>query len=102
MGQTGGCFLKIFTKDPLGIGQANCFRTQNELIMSLLGKYPLAPSVNHEFGVQKRREEQGVSSGYDTTSESRLDPLLDYDEDEAGVDSILSGALAGEHPSACC
>ena len=30
MGQTGGCFLKIFTKDPLGIGQANCFRTHNE------------------------------------------------------------------------
>ena len=44
MGQTGGCFLKIFTKDLLGIGQANCFRTHNELTMGLLGKYPLAPS----------------------------------------------------------
>ena len=31
--------------DPLGIGQANCFRTHNELTMGLLGKCPLAPSV---------------------------------------------------------
>ena len=30
--------------DLLGIGQANCFRTHNELTMGLLGKYPLAPS----------------------------------------------------------
>ena len=45
MGQTGGHFLKISTKDPLGIGQANCFRAHNELTMGLLGKYPLAPSV---------------------------------------------------------
>ena len=45
MGQTGGCLLKIFIMDPLGIGQVNCFRTHNELTMGLLGKYPLAPSV---------------------------------------------------------
>ena len=31
--------------DPLGIGQAHCFRTHNELTMGLLGKYPLAPSA---------------------------------------------------------
>ena len=30
--------------DLLGIGQANCFRTHNELTMGLLGKCPLAPS----------------------------------------------------------
>ena len=36
--------------DPLGIGQANCFRTHNELTMDLLGKYPLAPSENTELG----------------------------------------------------
>ena len=45
--------------------------------------------LNHKFGVQKHREEQGVSSGYDTASESGLDPLPDYDEDEAGVDSVV-------------
>ena len=33
--------------------------------------------LNHEFGAQKRREERGVSSSYDTASESGLDPLLD-------------------------
>ena len=32
--------------DLLGIGQANCFRTHNELTMGLLGKCPLAPSVS--------------------------------------------------------
>ena len=38
--------------DLLGIGQANCFRTHNELTMGLLGKYPLAPSViSHEAKV---------------------------------------------------
>ena len=58
--------------------------------------------LNHEFGAQKHREEQGVPSGYDITSESGLDPLPDYDEDEAGVSSIPSGALAGERPPACC
>ena len=58
--------------------------------------------LNHEFGAQKRREERGVSSGYDTMSESGLDPLPDYDEDEAGVGSIPSGSLVGEHPPALC
>ena len=58
--------------------------------------------LNHEFGAQKRREERGVSSGYDTTSESGLDPLLDYDEDEAGVDSVPDRALVGERPPALC
>ena len=58
--------------------------------------------LNHEFGAQKRREEQGVSSGYATVSESGLDPLPDYDEDEAGVDSVPGGALVGERPPALC
>ena len=58
--------------------------------------------LNHEFGAQKRREERGVSSGYDTASESGLDPLPDYDEDEAGVCSVPSGSLVGEHPPALC
>ena len=58
--------------------------------------------LNHEFRAQKRREERGVSSGYDTASESGLDPLPDYDEDEAGVDSIPCGALVGELPPALC
>ena len=58
--------------------------------------------LHHEFGAQKRREEQGVSSGYDTASESGLDPLPDYDEDEAGVDSIPGGSLVGERPPALC
>ena len=58
--------------------------------------------LNHEFGAQKRREERGVSSGYDTASESGLDPLLDYDEDEAGVNSVPDCALVGERPPALC
>ena len=58
--------------------------------------------LNHEFGAQKRREERGVSSGYDTASESGLDPLLDYDEDEAGVGSVPGGSLVGERPPALC
>jgi len=28
-GQIGGCFLKVFTTYPLGISQANCFKTHN-------------------------------------------------------------------------
>ena len=35
-----------------------------------------------------------MSSGYTTASESGLDPLPDYDEDETGVGSIPSGTLA--------
>ena len=58
--------------------------------------------LNHEFGAQKCREERGVSSGYDTASESGLDPLPDYDEDEAGVDPIPSCALVGKRPPALC
>ena len=58
--------------------------------------------LNHEFGAQKRWEERGVSSGYDTASESGLDPLPDYDEDEAGVDSVPDCALVGERPPALC
>ena len=58
--------------------------------------------LNHEFGAQKRREERGVSSSYDTASESGLDPLPDYDEDEAGVGSIPGGSLVGECPPALC
>ena len=41
-------FSKVLTMDLLGIGQANCFRTHNELTMGLLGKCPLAPSVDSE------------------------------------------------------
>ena len=37
--------LKIPTMGLVGNRWANCFRTHNELIMGLLGKYPLAPSV---------------------------------------------------------
>ena len=44
VGANRWALFKIFTKDPLSIGQANCFRTHNELTMGLLGKYPLAPS----------------------------------------------------------
>ena len=58
--------------------------------------------LNHEFGTQKCQEEQGVSSGYDTASESGLDPLPDYDEDEAGVCSVPRGSLVGERPPALC
>ena len=58
--------------------------------------------LNHEFGAQKCQEEQGVSSSYDTASESGLDPLPDYDEDEAGVDSVPSCSLVGERPPALC
>ena len=43
-----------------------------------------------------------MSSSYDTASESGLDPLPDYDEDEAGVGSIPGGSLVGEHPPALC
>ena len=58
--------------------------------------------LNHEFGAQKHREERGVSSSYNTASESGLDPLLEHDEDEAGVCSIPGGALVGERPPALC
>ena len=58
--------------------------------------------LNHEFGAQKCREERGVSSSYDTASESGLDSLPDYDEDEVGVNSIPGGSLVGEHPPALC
>ena len=58
--------------------------------------------LNHEFGAQKRREERGVSSGYDTASESGLDSLLDYDEVEASVDPVPSCSLVGERPPALC
>ena len=58
--------------------------------------------LNHGFRAQKRREERGVSSGYDTTSESGLDPLPDYDEDEAGVNPVPCGSLVRERPSALC
>ena len=58
--------------------------------------------LNHEFGAQKCWEERGVSSGYNTASESGLDPLLDYDKDEAGVGSIPGGSLVGERPPALC
>ena len=43
-----------------------------------------------------------MSSGYNTASESGLDPLPDYDKDKAGVGSIPGGPLAGECPPACC
>ena len=58
--------------------------------------------LNHECGAQKRREERGVSSGYDTASESGLDPLPDYDEDEAGVGSVPGGSLVRERSPALC
>ena len=58
--------------------------------------------LNHEFRVQKRREERGVDSGNDTASESGLDSLPDYDKVEAGVDSIPSCSLVGERPPALC
>ena len=43
-----------------------------------------------------------MSSGYDTASESGLDPLPDYDEDEAGVGPVPGRALVGERPPALC
>ena len=43
-----------------------------------------------------------MSSGYDTASESGLDPLPDYDEDEAGVSSVPGRTLVGECPPALC
>ena len=58
--------------------------------------------LNHEFGVQKRREECGVDSGDNTTSESGLDSLPDYDEIEAGVNPVPGHSLVGERPSALC
>ena len=58
--------------------------------------------LNHEFGAQNHREERGVSSSYDTASESGLDPLPDYDKDEAGISSIPGRALVVEHPPALC
>ena len=58
--------------------------------------------LNHEFRAQKRWEERGVSSSYDTMSESGLDPLPDYDEDEAGVNSIPNRALVGERSPTLC
>ena len=58
--------------------------------------------LNHEFGAQKHREERGVDSGDDTTSESGLDSPLDYDKVEASVDPVPGQSLAGEHPPACC
>ena len=58
--------------------------------------------VNHEFGAQKRREERGVSSGYDTASESGLDGLPDYDEVEASGDPVPGLSLAGESSPARC
>ena len=58
--------------------------------------------VNHKFGAQKRREERGVSSGYDTASESGLDSLPDYDEVEASGDPVPGLSLAGESSPAHC
>ena len=58
--------------------------------------------VNHKFGAQKRQEERGVSSGYDTASESGLDSLLDYDEIEVSGDPVPGLSLAGESSSARC
>ena len=43
-----------------------------------------------------------MSSSYNTASESGLDPLPDYDEDEAGVDPVPGHALVREHPPALC
>ena len=58
--------------------------------------------LNHEFGAQKRREERGVDSGNDTTSESGLDSLPDYNEVEAGVSPIPGGSLVRERSPALC
>ena len=58
--------------------------------------------INHEFGAQKRREEHGVSSGYDTTSESGLDSLPDYDEVEASRNPVPGVSLARESSPARC
>ena len=58
--------------------------------------------LNHEFGAQKRREECGVDSGEDTTSESGLDSLPDYDKVEASVDPIPGCALVGERSPTHC
>ena len=43
----GEYFLKVLTMCLVGVGWAFCFRTHNELIMCLLGKCTLAPSVYH-------------------------------------------------------
>ena len=45
-GQMGGYFLKVPTIYPLGMSQANCFRTHNELTMYPLGILPFAPSAS--------------------------------------------------------
>ena len=58
--------------------------------------------LNHEFGAQKHREERGVSSGYDTASESGLDSLPDCDEVEASRNPIPGVSLAGEPSPAHC
>ena len=58
--------------------------------------------LNHEFGLQKRREERGVSSGYDTASESGLDSLPDYDEVEASCNPVPGLPLAGESAPTRC
>jgi hypothetical protein len=44
-GHWGEYFSKVLSMYPVGIQQANCFRTHNELTMYPLGKWPLAPSV---------------------------------------------------------
>ena len=58
--------------------------------------------LNHKFGAQKRREERGVNSGYNTASESGLDSLPDYDEVETSGDPVPGLSLAGEpSPTRC-
>ena len=58
--------------------------------------------LNHEFGAQKRQEERGVSSGYNTASESGLDSLPDYDKVKASGDPVPGLSLAGESSPARC
>ena len=58
--------------------------------------------VNHKFGTQKHQEEQGVSSGDNTVSESGLDSLPDYDEDASSVHPVPSSSVAGQCAPVCC
>ena len=70
-----------------GIWLVHCPCPYNVLTVYQVGKLGFVPSV---------------SSSYNTASESGLDPLPDYDEDEAGVCSVPGGPLVGERPPALC
>ena len=68
----GEYFLKVLTMDLLGIGQANCFRTHNELTMGLLGKCPLTPSdIDKHWVIRNSEGKITLPSGYFVPSNIR-------------------------------